>query len=123
MTAERIADIDAKMAKLKDQLNELAREKRKLQMRQEMQTHRTRLNEAIGKPGAVIFSHQCGDKVRGRQAVVLKVNRTRAVAKVVGGTTEWSVPFELLIDAKHESDDAFNAELSQMVNGPLQGTH
>ncbi|TWT69350.1 hypothetical protein [Crateriforma conspicua] len=123
MTAKRIADIDAKMAKLKDQLKELARERRKLEKRLEMQTHRTRLNEAIGKPGAVVFSHQCRDELQGRKAVVLKVNRTRAVAKLVGNDAEWSVPFELLIDAKNESDDAFNAELSQMVNGPLQGTH
>ncbi|MDM4014694.1 hypothetical protein [Roseiconus lacunae] len=81
--------------------------------------NKDRLQAAIGKPGAVIFSHQCQGDNAGQPAEVLKVNRTRALVRNVNTGTEWNVPFDLLVDADDTAGDELLTDIANTINGGL----
>ncbi|WP_436716404.1 hypothetical protein U8335_02330 [Roseiconus lacunae] len=108
----------AKGKRLRKQLHEIGEAECDLRRRIRNLENRERLAAAMGKAGAVILSHQCGrDELCGQPATVLKVNRTRALVEVNG--REWSVSFDLLIDAENESDDLLAAQISDGLNGAI----
>ena len=74
-----------------------------------------KLERLIGVEGGVHIGYCHTERLRGKKAKVLKVNRSRALVMVEG--EEWLFPFSSL------KTDSFAAELELKVNGCIQAAN